>query len=445
VDSRSIIRNYFVISGSYNLAASLIWGINTLFLLDAGLTIFEVFLVNAIFSAGMAVFEIPTGVLADTSGRRLSFLLSVAVLALGTLGYVGTAVFGGGLLPFIVMSIILGLGYTFYSGAVEAWLVDALKATGFNGSFDQVFARSNLVTGAAMLVGTVGGGILGDIDLAVPFLLRAALMTFLLIFAYFTMHDIGYRPRTLSLSAFPTEMKSVAVSSLRLGWEQPSLRLLMFANILQAGFLYWGFYAWQPYFLELLGGSRVWVAGVVAALISLSTMVGNGFVDWFSRYCEKRTTLLLWASLCGSLAAIGVGLAGSFWVAVSLLLVYMAAVGVITPVRQALIHQLIPSDTRAAIVSLDSLVASSGGILGQTGLGYISQRGSIARGFVIGGIATLTAFPLYGLLRLLRHPADRLAGKTGASSACAAQGIPSISSVNTTTGGELSEMDRKDA
>jgi MFS family permease len=441
LNPRQIIRSYHVISGSYNLAASLIWGINTLFLLDAGLNIFEVFLVNAVFSAGMAVFEIPTGVLADTSGRRLSFLLSVSVLAIGTLGYVGTAALGGSLALFIVMSIILGLGYTFYSGAVEAWVVDALKATGFEGSFDRVFARNNMVTGGAMLVGTVGGGVLGDLNLAIPYLIRAALMVFLLIFAYFTMHDIGYQPRALSFQAIPAEMKTVARKSLSFGWREPSLRLLMAANFLQAGFLVWGFYSWQPYFLELLGNSAVWVAGVVAALISLATICGNGVVEWFSRFCGKRTTLLLWASLIGSVTAIGVGLTSNFWVAVTLLLIYMATVGVITPVRQAFIHQVIPSEERAAIVSLDSLVGSAGSILGQTGLGYISQVRSIASGFVIGGAATLLTLPLYGQLRKSRHPADSLTGKAGASSACAAQGIPSISNVDTTTEGAIPATD----
>jgi MFS family permease len=432
LEPRKIIRSYFVISGVYNLAASLIWGINTLFLLDAGLSIFEVFLVNAIFSAGMALFEIPTGVLADTRGRRASFLLSTAVLTLGTLGYVGAAVYKGGLVSFIVMSIILGLGYTFYSGAVEAWFVDALRATGFQGSMDQVFARSNFITGGAMLVGTVGGGFLGDLHLALPFLLRAALMLLLLVFAYFTMHDIGYQPRTVALQAIPSEMKVVAQASLRFGWREPSLRLLMVTNFLQAGFLYWGFYAWQPYFLALLGQPAVWVAGVVAALISLSTMAGNGIVEWFTRFCGKRTTLLLWASAIGSFAAIGVGLVTSFWAAVLLLLVYMLALGVITPVRQAFIHQLIPSEQRAAIVSMDSLLGNSGGILGQTGLGYISQVGSIAQGYVLGGAATLLAVPLLGLLRRLQSPADQIIGTAGESSPCAGQGVPPVSGLDTT-------------
>ena len=72
-DPQKIIRSFLTLNGIYTLSASLIWGVNTLFLLGTGLTIGEVFLVNAVFTGAMAVFEIPTGVLADTRGRRASF------------------------------------------------------------------------------------------------------------------------------------------------------------------------------------------------------------------------------------------------------------------------------------------------------------------------------------------------------------------------------------
>jgi MFS family permease len=98
VDSQRVIRSYLVISALFTVSASLIWGINTLFLLDAGLTIFKVFIANAVFTAAMALFEIPTGVVADTRGRRASFLLSEATLAVGTLAYVGVAAVEGGYL-----------------------------------------------------------------------------------------------------------------------------------------------------------------------------------------------------------------------------------------------------------------------------------------------------------------------------------------------------------
>ena len=99
------------------------------------------FVANAAFSAGMVVFEVPTGVVADTLGRRVSFLLSVAVLAATTLLYVALAQVGAGVVAFAAVSVGMGLGFTFYSGAMEAWLVDALAATGHRGVLDHVFAR----------------------------------------------------------------------------------------------------------------------------------------------------------------------------------------------------------------------------------------------------------------------------------------------------------------
>jgi MFS family permease len=248
VKSQQVVRSYLVIAGLYTLSASLIWGVNTLFLLDAGLDILGVFVANAVFTGSMAFFEIPTGVLADTRGRRTSFLLSVGVVLIGTLGYVGAAAAGGSLLLFSLMSVILGLGYTFYSGAVEAWLVDALNATGYAGQLDQVFARGSIVSGAAMLIGTVGGGLLGSLDLAVPFLARAGLLAGVFGIAFFTMHDVGFAPRTLKSAALLAEMRTIAQMSITYGWRERSVRLLIIASFIQGIFLAWGFYAWQPYF-----------------------------------------------------------------------------------------------------------------------------------------------------------------------------------------------------
>src|SRR6266699_4851551 len=84
----SIQRTYFVLLLGNTLAASLIWGINTIFLLDAGLSSGEAFAANAFFTAGMVLFEVPTGIVADTVGRRASYLLGTLSLAGSTLLYV---------------------------------------------------------------------------------------------------------------------------------------------------------------------------------------------------------------------------------------------------------------------------------------------------------------------------------------------------------------------
>ena len=432
--SDRVVVSYFLIAGLYTLAAALIWGINTLFLLAAGLDLMGVFIANAAFALGSVVFEIPTGVLADTRGRRRSFLWSVAILFAMTLAYMAVPRLGGGLPAFVVVSVLMGLGFTFYSGAVEAWLVDALASTGFEGQLDRVFARGSMVTGLAMLVGTVGGGLLGSLDLALPYLVRSVMLAVVFAVAFFTMHDWGFTPRTLRASAVPAEMKKVARASLTYGWQRPSIRLLMLCSFLQYGFLTWGYHAWQPHFLELLGRDAVWVAGVIAALMSISTILGNGLVDWFSRFCGKRTTLLLSAAAVQTAAAVGVGLAGSFWLAVPLFLVVTGMIGVTGPVKQAYLHAVIPSEQRASVLSFDSMLGNTGAGVGQTGLGMLTRARSIGDGFVVGGLATVLVLPVLHRLRRLGEQADVIVGDDcGApQAACAGQGLPNAQLVDAT-------------
>ena len=112
-ESGRTIAGYYTLAGLYTLSAAAIWGVNTLFLLDAGLSFFEVFVANGAFSLGTVLFEIPTGVVADTLGRRMSFLLSVSVLGLSTLAYVTLAAIDAGVIAFALASVVMALGFTF--------------------------------------------------------------------------------------------------------------------------------------------------------------------------------------------------------------------------------------------------------------------------------------------------------------------------------------------
>jgi MFS family permease len=408
MDPKRVIRGYLAISGLFTLSASLIWGINTLFLLDAGLSIFEVFVANAAFTAAMALFEVPTGVVADTRGRRASFLLSEATLAVGTLAYVGVAAIHGGVVLFCLAGVILGLGFTFYSGAVEAWLVDALKATGYQHELDGVFARAGVVSGVATLVGTVGGGLLGQLHLSLPYLGRAALVVVAFVVGFRTMHDIGFTPRTLRLQGIVGEMRKVARAGITYGWRTPAMRLLVLHSFLSWGFFFWAWYAWQPYFLALLERDAIWVAGVIAALFSLAGIVGNMLVGRIARPGRRRTTILLATSAVLSVTMVATGVIQFFWVTVPVFLVGALAAGVEEPVRQTYLHHSIPTSERATLVSFDALVGSLGSIAGTTGLGYLSQVRSVPAGFVVGGALTLLSLPIFARLRARNERADMI-------------------------------------
>src|ERR671923_2623385 len=122
--ARSVQRVYLLLMLGNTLAASFIWGINTIFLLDAGLSNLEAFAANAFFTGGMVLFEVPTGVVADTVGRRASYLLGTVTLSASTLLYVLLWQIGAPFWAWAIVSILIGLGFTFFSGALQAWVVD---------------------------------------------------------------------------------------------------------------------------------------------------------------------------------------------------------------------------------------------------------------------------------------------------------------------------------
>jgi MFS family permease len=431
-EATKLVHRYYTYAGIYTLAASIIWGINTLFLLDAGLSIAQVFIANAAFSVGTVLFEIPTGVVADTIGRRTSFLLSLVVLAASTLAYVGLAQAGAGIVAFSIASIFIGLGFTFYTGAMEAWLVDGVQALGYGGDMDGIFANAQIIGGVAMLVGTIGGGLLGQIDLALPFIVRSVLLLVLLGLAFFGMHDIGFQPRKVTWRTLPSEAGAVASAGVRHGWRSRPLRLIMVAGAIQSGFFMWAWYAWQPYFLDLLERDAVWVAGVVAAMLSLAMIAGNSLVKFFMRYCGRRTTLLLWTAAGFSVASIGVGLATSFPAALLFLLLSAIAMGVQMPVRQAFIHAIAPSEERATVVSFDSMISGVGGVAGQTGLGIYSEKHGYAAVYVVGGAIVALAAPFVIAARRMKPPADFFEGThVPETDGCVPHGLPSITHVNT--------------
>ena len=157
---------YLLLLLLHTLAASFILGINTLFLLDAGLSNAQAFGANAFFTAGMVVFEVPnTGVVADTRWPRASYLLGTVTLTASTMAYLAMWYASAPFWAWALGSALLGLGFTFFSGAVQAWLTDALTSTGDfanGGKLETVLAKGEIVAGAAMLGGSVAGGLIAQ-------------------------------------------------------------------------------------------------------------------------------------------------------------------------------------------------------------------------------------------------------------------------------------------
>jgi MFS family permease len=418
--AQTVQRTYLVLTLLTTLAASFIWGINTLFLLDAGLTNTEAFAANAFFTVGQVIFEIPTGVVADTRGRRFSFLLGAATLLASTLLYYVMWQVHASLLGFALASILLGLGFTFFSGATEAWLVDALTATEFTGTLESVFGRAQTVGGAAMLTGSVMGGVVAQAtDLGVPYILRAVMLGVTLVVALRFMHDLGFTP---DREASPlAAVRAVFHGAVDGGLRNPPVRWLMLAAPFVSGVGFYGFYALQPYLLQLYGDPNAYsIAGLAAAIIAAAQIFGGLVVGRVRRLFRRRTDALILGGLANVVLLFLIGWTTSFAVALLLLAGWALVFALEAPFRQAFINGLIPSEQRATVLSFDSLMGSVGGVVAQPALGRSADAFGYGASYMISAAVAALAVPFVFLARREHATSDPITGDEDVASPQAA-------------------------
>jgi MFS family permease len=407
-------RTYLVLTLLQTLAASLIWGVNTLFLLDAGLSLTEAFTANAAFTAGMVLFEVPTGVIADTFGRRASFILGAATLLVTTAAYLGLWYVEAGIWWWILVSALIGLGFTFFSGATEAWLVDALSATGYEGGIESVFGKGQTVAGAATLIGTIAGGFLGQVSLGLPYVARSVLLLVVIAAAWLWMHDLGYEPsRGVAVGE---QVRGILRASIRHGFGNPPIRMFMLGAPFAAGVGIWAFYAFQPYLLDLFGNpDATYLAGIAAAVFAMAQIVGGSSVGVARKVFRTRTGVITTEVVIGSLALVGVGLAEmldvpiGFWVAIGLLTLTALVSAISGPMQQAYMNGCIPSEQRATVLSFASLMGSAGGVVAQPALGRVADVYSLGTGYIVAGALYAIRLPFVVAVRRMKLDADNVA------------------------------------
>ena len=406
--SKRIVRTYVSVTLLSTFASSFIWGINTLFLLDAGLTITEAFTANAFFTAGEVIFEIPTGIVADTRGRRMSFLLGTATLFLTTFAYLWLWHIKGPFWAWAAVSMLLGLGFTFFSGATEAWLVDGLNAAGYKDRLETVFAKGSIASGIAMLTGTVAGGLVAQFtNLGVPYMMRIAALGMTFAIAFFMMHDEGFSPKRGD--SLWREIRDVLAGTINAGLRNAPVRWTMLSAPFAGGVAIFAFYAMQPYLLQLYGKNAGYaIAGAAAAIVAGAQIVGGLLVPYVGRVFKRRTSVLITGMAISTATLVFIGIAGNFWVVLLLLALWSVIFAALGPIRQSYINGLVKSGERATVLSADNLLNSAGGMVSQPALGKIADVWGYPAAYVGSAAFQVLALPFLLLARREKARSDAI-------------------------------------
>jgi hypothetical protein len=200
-----------------------------------------------------------------------------------------------------VVSVLIGLGFTFFSGAVEAWLVRRAASQRVHRP------RSRRCSGVADGhrrgdAGRLGlGGVVAQAtSLGVPFLIRVGVLLAMFVVAFRLMKDVGFTPRRATSPL--AETRAVLSASLQHGLGNRPVRFVMLAAPFSQGVGIYVFYALQPFLLELYGDPEAYsVAGLAAAIVAGSQIAGGFAAPWVRGSSTGRTT----AHLLGGVVSAG--------------------------------------------------------------------------------------------------------------------------------------------
>lgn len=159
VDGNSARRNAKLMGVIKALEASMALMISTivLFWQQAGMNMAEILWLQAIFAVALALFEVPSGYIADVCGRKCVIVIGLALISIGNLLYA----IGLNFLQFIGAEVLLALGFSLVSGADEALIYDSLAAEGIEEDFKRTWGRLISLSFFTAALWAVGGGYLG--------------------------------------------------------------------------------------------------------------------------------------------------------------------------------------------------------------------------------------------------------------------------------------------
>jgi MFS family permease len=223
--------------------------------------------------------------------------------------------------------------------------------------------------------------------------------------AFRLMHDVGFAPekggRPLS------EMRRIASASIEFGWRVPAVKWLMVESLFTGGVGFYAFYALQPYLLELYGDPEAYsIAGLVAAIVAGSQILGGVAAPWIRRLFQRRTSALIAMAVAGTLSLALIGVIEAFWPAIGLIVVWGLMFSASLPIRQTYLNGLIPSRQRATILSFDSMTSSVGGVWAQPVLGRAADVWSYPASYLLGAGISAVAVPALALSRRENAQAD---------------------------------------
>jgi MFS family permease len=369
-----------------------------------GIGLADIGILMAVHGIVATVLEVPSGAVADAMGRRRTLLAGAALIS----GSLTAFALARGMAVFVLAEALLAAGRAAISGSLEAWFVDARRSLDPDALLRRPLSRASTAGALGLAAGSLIGGAVPQIDLGLAargadtlllyspaVLLGAGLALVYLVAVAALVRGPGSGPAGTSpergLQAL-AEVAHAARGSLR---TSRTVRLLLATGAGLGIAIATVETLWQPRLGELVGGAADDTAlfGVLSAVAMLAVAGGSSVTPRLSRRVggEARTLYAL-AAIAGAVAVAGLALAGAPLPFAIAFVGFYATMGVIEPLHLELLHESVPSEVRATMLSVGSLVEQLGGVASSLTLPRLAAGAGIpAAWWVLTGVLAAVA------------------------------------------------------
>jgi len=330
----------------------------------AGLTPVQLILVGTTLEVSAFIFEVPTGIVADVYSRKMSIVIGYILMGVGFL----VEGFFPAFLPILLAQVIWGLGYTFTSGATQAWISDEIGEDDAN----KLFIRATQIGLFASLIGMGLATLVGVNNVAMPLRVGSAGVLLIGVLLAIIMPETGFHPTPREDRNTWQHMWHTFRQGVDTVRRKPRLMNIVFIG------LFYGIYSegfdrlWVKHLLDtfelpvILGNNEVAFFAALRVAGTLLTIVAVRFVekrvDSTSTLAIGRAVLIVTGGI--SVAMLGFALSPYLLLTLSLYLVIDALRDVHIPLQTAWINQKLDSKVRATVHSMFGQVDAIGQVVG---------------------------------------------------------------------------------
>ena len=358
-----------------------------LFFQEHGLTLTEVMILQSIYSFSVALFEIPSGFIADVFGRKRTIVLSTIFTFIGFLVFS----FFGGFYAFAIAQVLVGIGGSLMSGSDSAIIYDTLLETNSKTTYTKIEGRTYAIGNFSEAFAGILGGFLAVGSIYMPIYVQTSILFFSIPIAFTLIEPSMHKENKLdrSFKAVLEVVKFSMVDNQKLKW------LIIYSSAMGVATLSMAWFA-QPFFKSI--NIPLAYFGILWAVLNFSA----GLTSFNAHLLDKKDNnykILFYLALSMLTSFIFLGYNASVFGLIFILFIYLLR-GLVTPILRNEINENTTSNKRATVLSIRSLIIRISFAISAPILGYIADNYSLAISFyglaiVVGFFSILSAIKLY--------------------------------------------------